>query len=204
MKEQTKVRLKICGLRREEDIEMVNEACPEFAGFILHFPKSFRNISEEQLVHLREKMRPEIVPVGVFVNADPSIPEKLLKDGTIGMVQLHGTESSEYIRTLQLRTGKPVIKAFSIRTEQDIENALKSPADYILLDQGSGGTGKTFDWSLVPHISRPYFLAGGLSEENIPDALERLHPWGIDLSSSLETDRKKDREKIQRICSLIR
>ncbi len=201
---QTQVKVKICGLRREEDVEAVNEVLPEFAGFILHFPKSFRNISEETLRKLSEQLCPKITPVGVFVNADLSIPEKLLKEDVIRIAQLHGTETPEYVQELQERTGKPVIKAFSIRCEKDVEMALQSPADYILLDQGSGGTGQTFDWSLIPEMTRPYFLAGGLGTENIRKAIEELHPWAVDLSSSLETDGKKDREKIRQIMSLVR
>ena len=95
-----------------------------------------------------------------------------------------------------------VIKAFSIKTKEDVERALQSPADYILLDQGNGGTGQTFDWSLVPEINRPWFLAGGLGADNLQTAITRLHPWGIDLSSSLETNRKKDPAKIKQIMEL--
>ena len=97
------------------------------------------------------------------MNAAPERVEELLLDGTIRIAQLHGQEDDDYIRRIQKNTGSQVIKAFSVKAAQDIELALKSPADYILLDQGGGGTGQTFDWSLIPEIKRPFFLAGGLT-----------------------------------------
>ena len=101
-------------------------------------------------------------------------------------------------------TGKPVIKAFSIKTPEDVQRALRSPADYILLDQGNGGTGETFDWELVPPVRRPFFLAGGIGPENIRSAIATLHPWAVDLSSSLETDGKKDPAKIRQIARMLK
>jgi phosphoribosylanthranilate isomerase len=197
-------KIKICGLRRMEDIRAVNEAKPDFAGFILEFPKSFRSITKETLRTLVQELDPAILPVGVFVNAPIDLPEALLKEGTIAMAQLHGSESEAYIRELKERTGAPVVKAFSVKSAEDIERALICPADYILLDQGGGGTGKVFDWNLVPRISRPWFLAGGLGRENLREAAAQLHPWAVDLSSSLETDRYKDPAKIREAVELIR
>ena len=101
-------------------------------------------------------------------------------------------------------TGKPVIKAFSIKTPEDVQRALRSPADYILLDQGAGGTGEPFDWTLVPPVRRPFFLAGGIGPENLRSAIGTLHPWAVDLSSSLENDGRKDRAKIQQIARMLK
>ena len=120
------------------------------------------------------------------------------------MAQLHGQEEEAYIRQLQDETGKKVIKAFSVKTEEDIAKAKASSADYILLDQGSGGTGKTFDWMLAGGISRPYFLAGGLGVDNLEKAVHYLSPWAVDLSSSVETNGKKDPEKIRQAVELVR
>ena len=105
---------------------------------------------------------------------------------------------------LRRLTEKPLIQAFSIQTGQDAEQALESRADYLLLDQGRGGTGQTFDWSLLPEINRPFFLAGGLGEENMERAIRQVRPWAVDLSSSLETDGQKDPEKILRAVDLVR
>lgn len=193
---QRQAKIKICGLRSMEDIRAVNDAGPDFCGFIVEFPKSFRSISREEVRVLSAKLREGIIPVGVFVNAPLELPAELLKEGVIAMAQLHGQEDEDYIRKLRRETGKPVIKAFSIKTKEDIRCALACSADYILLDQGGGGTGKPFDWSLVPEIERPFFLAGGLNEANLQEAVRTLHPWAVDLSSSVETDRKKDPEKI--------
>lgn len=203
MREQ-QTKIKICGLRSSQDIWAVNEAKPDFCGFIVEFPKSFRSITRDQLRALTKELDPEIQPVGVFVNAPIELVVELLLEGTIAIAQLHGQEDEEYIRQVQEQTHCPVIKAFSVKTAEDINRALQSPAEYILLDQGGGGTGKTFDWSLIPEISRPFFLAGGLGTQNLHQAVTRIHPWAVDLSSSLETERRKDPEKIRQAVELIR
>ena len=149
-------------------------------------------------------MDKEILPVGVFVDARPELPISLLRDGSLWAAQLHGNEDEEYIEKIQNMTGKPVIKAFSIKTPEDVQRALRSPADYILLDQGTGGTGEPFDWSLVPPVRRPFFLAGGIGFENLREAISTLHPWAVDLSSSLETNGKKDPVKIRQIVRMLK
>lgn len=186
------------------DIQAVNAARPDFGGFIVEFPKSFRSISREEVKQLSAGLAEGILPVGVFVNAPVELPARMLEEGTIAIAQLHGQEDEAYIRNLRNYTDKPLIKAFSIKTKEDIQEALESRADYILLDQGGGGTGKTFDWSLVPDIGRAYFLAGGLGVENIGEAVKKLHPWAVDLSSSLETERRKDSEKILKAVQAVR
>lgn len=196
-------RIKICGLRREEDIRYVNKARPDFAGFIIRYPKSHRSCSIEEVRTLTAGLDKAVVPVGVFVNEDPRVMAGLMAEGTIAMAQLHGSEPPEVIRWLQQETKKPVIKAFKIRSREDIKEALTSPADYILLDQGYGG-GQTFDWDLVPEIDRPWFLAGGLGSENMAEAIQRLDPWAVDLSSSVETDKKKDEQLILQAVGLVR
>ncbi len=189
-------KIKICGLSRPCDIAYVNEALPDFCGFIINVPGSRRNISPEILRNLRPHLRPEILPVGVFVNAAPSLITKLVRENLISLVQLHGQEDEIYIASLRQTISVPIIKAFQISTELDIKNAESSSADYILLDHGNGGTGKTFDWSLLSSAKRPYMLAGGLTPENLPYAVSKLHPWAVDLSSGVETDGFKHREKI--------
>lgn len=196
-------KIKICGLHRTEDIAYVNAARPDLAGFIINFPKSHRNVSPEEVRTLVKQLDPQIHAVGVFVDEDPAVITGLLTDGTLYAAQLHGHESEDDIRRLQKETGCPVIKAFKIRTREDIEKALQSPADYILLDQGYGG-GQCFDWTLVPQIERPWFLAGGLELSNLQDAVQTLHPYGVDLSSSVEIDRKKDAELIRQTVELVR
>ena len=197
-------RIKICGLRRPEDIAAVNEARPDYCGFIVEYPKSRRSIDRTTLRELVRGLREKIVPVGVFVNATKELVAELLEEGTIQIAQLHGQESQEYIQELKVLTEKPLIQAFSIKSKEDVERARESVADYILLDQGSGGTGEVFDWSLVGEVGRPYFLAGGLDVENLREAIGLLHPWAVDLSSSLEIDGMKNAGRICQAVEIVR
>ena len=133
------------------------------------------------------------------------LPARLLNEGIIGMAQLHGSEDEAYIKRLRnLTDGSPLIKAFSIKKEEDIARALKSSADYILLDQGKGGTGKAFDWSLIREMNRPFFLAGGIGPENLDKAISQIQPYAVDLSSSVETEKWKDPEKIRQVVDIAR
>ena len=203
--QQQRTKIKICGLKRPEDITYVNEAKPDYCGFIIEFPKSSRNVTGALVRELTAKLNPDIIPVGVFVNVAPERVEELLLDGTIHIAQLHGQEDEAYIKKLKSLTDHPVMKAFSIQEKKDLDAAAASSADLILLDHGKGGTGETFDWSLLEGWrKRPYFLAGGLNPENIPEAIQRIHPWGIDLSSAVETDGKKDRGKILQAVKTVR
>lgn len=200
----SKTKIKICGLRRREDILAVNEAKPDYCGFIIEFPSSFRSVTADEVRELVKELDPEIRPVGVFVNAPMELVRTLLDDGTLALAQLHGQEDESYIRELKTYTDKLIIKAFSIKTAEDIEKALQSPADYILLDQGGGGTGKTFDWSLIPEIQRPFFLAGGIGTSNLGQAIREIHPYAVDLSSSVETEKWKDPMKIRQVVDIVR
>ena len=197
-------KIKICGLRTREDILAVNQAKPDYCGFIIEVPKSRRSVNREQVKELTAGLCREVIPVGVFVNAPANLPVQLLKEGVIAVAQLHGQEDEAYSAGIRERTEKPVIKAFSVRSAADIERALASSADYILLDQGDGGTGKCFDWSFIPEIERPFFLAGGLGKDNLEQAVRSVHPWAVDLSSSLEINGKKDGDRIQEAVSIVR
>ncbi|MBQ5431635.1 MAG: phosphoribosylanthranilate isomerase [Lachnospiraceae bacterium] len=197
-------RVKICGLKTEADIEMVNELKPDFVGFIINFPKSHRSKTEQEVKILREKLRKDIKAVGVFVNEPEENVVRMLKEGTIDLAQLHGDETDDMILRIKRNTNQPVIKAYCLRDKEDFATALASPADYILLDQGKG-EGRTFDWSLIDEeIQRPWFLAGGLGPENLKEAITRLHPWAVDLSSSVETDQKKDFQKVKEVIHIVR
>lgn len=196
-------RIKFCGMRRLVDVAAANELQPDYIGFIFA-PKSRRYVNEMLALQMKQQLRPEIQAVGVFVNESLDVIEKYLKDGIIDIAQLHGQETPETIKELQQRTGKPVWKAFRVETEADILRAQESPADAILLDSGDGGTGTVFNWDLLQHITRPYILAGGLSPENAAEALERLHPYGMDVSSGIETEGLKDKRKMTAFMAAIR
>lgn len=196
------MKIKICGLSRSADIEAVNRYQPDYAGFILNFPKSFRNITPEQAKQLRLQLSDSIPAVGVTVNQPLETVAQWLNDGIIDIAQLHGQEDEAYIRTLRDRTGKPVWKAFKIRSASDLAAAKASSADLVLLDNGYG-TGETFDWTLVRDIGRPFILAGGLHLDNLSEAAE-MQPYAMDLSSGAETNRVKDPEKIRMLIETIR
>jgi phosphoribosylanthranilate isomerase len=195
-------RIKICGLKREADIEAVNLLKPDYIGFV--FARSFRQISAEKAAALKKKLSPDIKAVGVFVNGDPACIEQLLLEGIIDMAQLHGNETEETVRRIREKTGKPVIKAVSVRTAADLKIWKNSSADFLLLDHGNGGSGEAFDWSILKDFDRPYFLAGGLNPDNIAAALIKVRPPGVDVSSGVETDGYKDRRKIAAFIKAVR
>ena len=189
-------KIKICGLYRPCDIDYVNQARPDWCGFIINFPGSHRNCTPDQVRELRGGLDNAVSPVGVFVDQSLDTVAALLNDGTIFIAQLHGHEDAAYISALRDAAPHcPVWKAFRIRSAADLRAANASPADLVILDNGYG-TGQTFDWSLAGGINRPYLLAGGLTPENISDAIRQLHPYGLDISSGVETDKKKDLQKI--------
>lgn len=196
-------KIKLCGLTRPCDIQTANRLLPDYIGFVFA-PKSRRYITPEQAAALRGLLNPDLTAVGVFVNEPPKTVAELLDRGVIDIAQLHGTEDEEYISTLRALTDKPLIKAFRIDTEQDIAAAENSTADYVLLDSGNGGTGTVFDWSLIRRLKRPYFLAGGLTADNVGGAVASLHPYAVDVSSGIETGGVKDEDKMTRFVHAVR
>ena len=208
------LKLKICGMRRPEDIEMANRHKPDYIGFV--FADSPRKVSYDQAKELSELLSDDIVPVGVFVNEHMKLIVDLFKDGIIEMAQLHGDEDEKYIRNLKDKSieeaGKqiPVINAIEIKDGADYNDELlkwrDSASDYFILDSGKG-SGKTFDWSLIDKESEFFknsiFLAGGLNSENLALAIEEFNPFAVDLSSSVETDGFKDEEKIKEIIEIM-
>ncbi len=196
-------KIKFCGLKRKADVDMANELLVDYAGFV--FAKnSTRHITLEKGFKLSKMLDPRIKAVGVFVNEDVDYVKMLLEGGVIDFAQLHGTEDESYIKTLRQKTSKGIIQAFGIKTPEDINRANKSSADMVLLDTGRGGTGRTFDWSLLKKMKREYILAGGLNPENAEDAVLRLNPYGVDVSSGIETNGVKDHEKMRLFVEKVR
>ena len=196
-------KIKICGLFRKEDTEFVNEAKTDYCGFILHFPKSHRSLEPEKAKELRQYIDSSVRVVGVFVNQPPEYVIQTADTVGLQVIQLHGNEDDDYIRKVQSESKLPVWKAFRIRNREDLIWAAGCAADMVLLDNGYG-TGEVFDWSVVTEFERPFILAGGLTAENIPDAIKSLNPEIVDLSSGVETDKRKDREKILRAVKAAR
>lgn len=194
------MKVKICGLRRPADVECVNSNLPDYAGFILA-PGRRRTVTKGAARELKGALDRRIHAVGVFVDAPIAEPMAYCQEGIIDLIQLHGHENPDYIRELKRLCDAPVIKAFVIQGEDDLKAAASSPADILLLD-GGRGDGRTFDWAMLSDFPRPYLLAGGLSPANVEDAIATCHPWGIDVSSGVETDGFKDPEKVRRFVEL--
>lgn len=195
------VKIKLCGLTRRCDIDWANELLPDYVGFV--FAGSRRRVTDEQAAQLRNILREDIPAVGVFVDEPIDHAAALVRQGVIQLVQLHGAEDEGYIRELRRAVSVPVIQAFSVRSSEDIQAAGRSSADFVLLDHGAGGTGRTFDWSLAAALDRPYFLAGGLHPGNAAAAAE-LRPYAVDVSSGIETAGVKDRQKMIEFVRRIR
>lgn len=196
-------RIKLCGLQSLHDVIAANAVQPDYIGFV--FAKtSKRFITPQTAEQLRKKLDRKITAVGIFVNEPVEVVAALLNKGTIDMAQLHGNESEEYIKLLRKKTDKKLIKAFSVNEAKNLQAAYACSADYILLDSGSGGTGKSFDWNLLQDFDRPYFLAGGLNINNVNEAVSRLHPYAVDVSSGVETDGRKDDVKMAAFINAVR
>lgn len=200
--EKQRTQIKMCGLRRPEDIRAVNGLKPEYIGFVF-FPGSRRYITPETANALKEMLDPGIEAVGVFVDENPETVAELLADRTIDIAQLHGHEDEQYLARLRKLTDRPLIRAFRIRSAEDAMRAQASSADRILLDAGAGD-GKTFDWSWLRTVKRPYFLAGGLNPENAARAVLELKPYAVDVSSGIETDGFKDIQKMRAFIRAVR
>lgn len=197
-------KIKICGLFRLPDADYVNQTLPDYAGFVF-YEKSRRYVTPVQADMLRKKINPAIKTVGVFVNDDLNLIKDLYESGTIDIIQLHGGEDEAYLKELRaLLPQVEIWKAFLIRTKENLQPAKESSADLVVLDNGYG-TGECFDWSLLKEdFSRPLILAGGLTPENIPQAVAAFHPYAVDISSGVETGRIKDREKIIAAVNTVR
>lgn len=195
-------KIKMCGLSRFCDIEYANEVMPEYIGFVFA-EKSRRYVTPEKASELRQKLDSRIIPAGVFVNADIDFIAGLVKSKVIDIVQLHGSEDNSYIYELRKVIAVPVIQAFRIEKPEDVQKAENSTADFVLLDSG-GGSGKTFDHSLIKNINRSYFIAGGLTPENVREISGKLQPYAVDASSSLETDGFKDINKMRAFADALR
>lgn len=196
-------KIKLCGLTRPCDIAWANELRPDYIGFVFA-KKSRRYAAPELAARLKALLNPEIQAVGVFVNEDVDTVAELLRAGIIDVAQLHGKEDESYIAALRAKTDKPIFKAFRIDSEADVAKANASSADFVLLDSGNGGTGTVFDWQLLQGIARPYFLAGGLHPGNIGEAVKALKPFGVDVSSGIETDGLKDQAKMAQFVQAVR
>jgi phosphoribosylanthranilate isomerase len=192
-------KIKICGLKRLEDIEIVNKYKPDYIGFV--FADSKRKVTNDLASKMKKYLDSSIKSVGVFVDEDIDEIIKLYDEGIIDIAQLHGLENEEYIKKLKQKSNYrlEIINAIEMSGEKDLLEYENSLADYLLLDSGKG-SGKTFDWRLIrKDLKKEFFLAGGLNSENISKAIEEFNPYAVDLSSGVETDGYKDELKIKKV-----
>lgn len=194
--------IKICGIKRREDVEALNLYLPDYCGFIINFPKSHRNVTVEQVQTLSAKLHPKIITVGVFVDQPIKTVVEFLNQNIIQIAQLHGHEDNAYVSRLKTETNHGVWQAFQIHTPDDIKKANDSTADLVLLDAGQG-VGISFDWSLLEQVTKPFALAGGLNFTNLYDALSTRAVL-LDVSSGVETHKVKDPAKIKSLIEEIR
>jgi phosphoribosylanthranilate isomerase len=182
------LRVKVCGITREEDALRAARHGADAVGFIL-WPGSPRSISVERAAAIARALPPFVWKVGVFVNASPDEVERAVTAARLDVAQLHGDEDAAQYRHLGVR----VLKAVALQTPEDVARAIALPADVMpLVDTPDralrGGTGRVGAWDLAADVARarPTVLAGGLNAENVVDAIDAVHPWGVDVSSSLE------------------
>lgn len=194
-------KIKLCGLTRLADVYAANQAAPDWVGFVFDRGRHF--VSDETAAALRHALAPWIPAVGVFANDDPAHILALARAGVIQYIQVHGGEEEDYIRALQACSSCPVIRAVSVKTREDAALAADTSAEYILLDHGKGGTGKSFDWTLIPPMEKPWFMAGGIGIGNLKEALSYA-PYAVDISSGAETNGYKDPCKMRQLTAMVR
>ncbi|MGI6032964.1 MAG: phosphoribosylanthranilate isomerase [Coriobacteriales bacterium] len=198
-----RTRVKFCGLKTQGDVAAANHVKPDLCGFITDYPASRRSLSCSEVRTLAARVDAGIFTVSVTVNAPVADVGAAAEDGMVDLIQLHGDEGNDYIDGLRALTKAGIIQAFRIDSPADVDRARASAADMVLLDAGRG-EGRTFNWNLISGFDRPFILAGGLSPENVGVAIEELHPWGIDVSTGIETDGSKDEAKMAAIMSAVR
>ena len=199
-------RVKLCGMSRPQDVDAACAAGPDFCGFVVDFPKSHRSVAPAQLSLLTMRLGMmegaagldhPLWRVGVFVDKPTQDIVDIVCRCGLDLVQLHGHETAADVRALRAALpGTGIIQAFRVSTPEDVARACESPADMVLLDNGQG-TGESFDWSLTARATRPFMLAGGLGPHNVAAAIAQVHPWGVDMSSGIETDKVKDPTKMK-------
>ena len=215
-------KVKMCGISKVETIPAVVEAKPDYMGLV--FAPSKRQVTVDQAKILVEELHrgyakkygsdtehdknDTIKTVGVFVNETVDNLVTIANEANLDAVQLHGDEDETFIQSLKERTNVEVWKAIQIRSAADVEKWIDSSADMLLFDayhkDERGGTGEVFDWSSLDAFERPFMLAGGIDSTNVARAIRTVRPYGIDISSGIETNGVKDDEKITAFIKIVK
>lgn len=200
--------IKFCGIRRFEDVELMNIFRPDFVGFV--FAESKRQVSPRKASELSAQLDKGIKKVGVFVNENIDTVSEAVEAASLDVIQLHGEENEEYIKSLRVFfPQKSIWKAVRVKSSEDIKKAEGLSVDMLLLDSFSeseyGGSGRVADLSVIKccEISKPYFLAGGINASNAISIFNEIKPNGLDISSGIEENGVKDFNKIQEIMRCI-
>ena len=197
-----KVKVKICGIKSFLDIEYINAAKPDFIGYV--FAKSKRQITINQARQFSKILKEDIIPVGVFVDEDINNIKYLCDNKIIKYIQLHGSEENTYIERLKKLVSVPIIKGIRYTDKFDFKNI--DLADYYLIDGSNPGSGIGFNWDNIDcsQIDKPFFVAGGINYTNVIEAINKMNPFAIDISSGVEVNGQKDKEKIEEIIRKIK
>lgn len=187
-------KVKICGLMEKEHVAVAVEAGADAIGFV--FAPSKRQITVEKAQELAKDIPSTVLKIGVFVNPTKEELEKAYYEVPLDLIQFHGNESPDFVQSANY----PSIKALTIRNEEDVERAKQYETDFFLFDAPQAGSGITFDWQLMQGNEVPQekvILAGGLNAENVVEAIQRVKPHMVDVSSGVERNGVKDNEKIR-------
>lgn len=200
-------KIKICGITQTETVEVLNRMKPDYAGFV--FAESKRQVTPQQAENLIARLDSSIEQVGVFVNAEENFAADTARRCGLNIIQLHGDESPEYAQRLSEKTGCEIWRAIRVKDSDSLLQMQAYPADRFLLDaylpNAYGGGGSAFNWDLLREIdTSQIILAGGLNIENISEAIRQVSPFGVDISSGVETDGRKDPQKIEKIIRGVR
>ena len=204
--------VKICGLKTQEDVGLMNEYLPEYVGFV--FASSKRQVNDEQAKRMKEQLNPRIQTVGVFVNEPQEHIVSLCKQGILDVVQLHGEENNQYIKELREKCKKPIIKVIKVQNVGQVKREMQADADFLLFDtykkESYGGSGECFELDVLKQaleeeaVDKPFFIAGGLTVENVGRVLQEVPCFAVDVSSGVEKDNKKDEAKVQKFIRKVR
>lgn len=192
------MKVKICGITNVEDALFAEKQGADAIGFIF-YKKSERYIDPDSAYEISKKLKPFTSRVGVFVDEDPDLVNKISRVVGLDIIQLHGNEAPDYFKRLDSK----IIKVIRVHGESDFKKMDDYPGANFVLDSYDrdfiGGTGKKFDWSLIPNkVRNNIILAGGISPENIIDVIEEVNPYAVDLSSSVEIEPGiKDHDKVK-------
>jgi len=200
------VRIKICGLTRNQDVQVAVAEGADALGFVLYAP-SPRAVTAEQAALLIKDSPAFVTTVALFVNESAEEIVRALTVCSFDLLQFHGDETPQFCRQFN----RPYMKAIRVRSAEDIHRAVQQYPDAkaLLLDAYvenlPGGTGQAFDWRLIPELSIPWVLAGGLNANNVADAVNQVQPFAVDVSGGVEASKGiKDRQKIKDFISEVR